>query len=1359
MMNPHDDYEKLAKLLYPSIEASGNVYYGQTRKLMLDEIFKKNDIGFECYIKSYREDDINSAHEFKYTSEFSWKLGPLYGSIPFNPNMVDGPGDSLRYTFDNFPGVSEVELINFYEDEENCIIYPQSEDDGTDTDVKHLYKEYLDGIIFAKYLIEVDNTTINNRISSGNYNTYETSATAVFQNICCTDFFDPTNPSNRNVGDRQFYIKEDTDGKVYLYIQMCSDGVYLNVPAESYVPKPLTIKAAKGDFTIRLEAQYDTSVLDLEYDLNGCYSYSLNNGEWHEINSFHREEVWGYYWTVSDYISISENDTISFKGIWREIDSYSHYVSIGMYSNDDYPEVEASGRITSMYSGYDTASSADVPSIYAGLFEGCTYLTKAPKIPVTKYVRPYMFYKTFAYCTQLREMPLLLSNETNSHCYESMFADCAALRETSVMSFLPSSSFCDNMFSGCTQLNKVICYSYDPYEMFDYSEWLTNAASVGEFFTIDENGWTTGAGGIPFGWSVYEEPSYKREMRYSILLMSGNDVGNEVMSVGTDSTNNGRGYISDESTIYSMESSFDENGAHTMGTFNDDGSYNQDIWGYKSFNSPVQFRNGIYGECTSLTTFMDDQAHCGTRLKVNSIGDTSYHNYDFYYSGGIKGLPSPSYSNISYHGSSDNVNYNLPIGSVVQLSLKKSLYDDSRKTPLTIKNTGVSTAYICISSEEGGNLSVADFEYKSPSSTTWNTYYPLGTDLQRYIPIAPDNSIQLRGNHVYSNNGHIFITIVNDGDFSSVGSKLELSGNINSLLRKEDFDGILELVPYGSNVFKSLFKNCGEYLLSASKLILPAAVLSDYCYEYMFYNCTNLKDAPKLPALFLMTGCYEGMFFGCESLTLSPSLPANDLKERCYAGIFNGCTSLKSVTFPAKYIKLNSYANALKDCDSLSTIYIGAYQDLGGLSGCFNNEASAILYTLPHSTIDYSLIIPSSYRLYDNYDYADPISAVVEPLCFTNVGESEASIGLECKSGSSYSYSGQYIEYSHNLTTWNSYSSFQMINLKKGECIYFKGRLNNVTSNFKMTGKILASGSISNLLWSNEETFCVDSNIFAGLFKDCTGLVKAPKLPATQLYSYAYYEMFKNCTSLVEPPELPATILGDSCYREMFYGCTALIRSPELPANILKDNCYREMFSGCTSLSAVSPFNKYTIGSASSCFQNMFSDCFNLKYIQFNDFIVDTDNYGGVYRGMVLNYDIDDPSTSYSSNCVIGIVNNSPTPISAMHWDNIGTEYAIEISLNDSEFTSGTRIVNGDIVYVGCYLSTNGHTSSNFDYWSCQLPPEQVGGICIASCNEIGDDVNKQLSLLDSSYKFRILNNVSVESNTSHITVLATRVE
>ena len=963
MMNPHDDYEKLAKLLYPSIEASGNVYYGQTRKLMLDEIFKKNDIGFECYIKSYREDDINSAHGFKYTSEFSWKLGPLYGSIPFNPNMVDVPGDSLRYTFDNFPDVSEVELINFYEDEENCTIYPQSEDDGTDTDVKHLYREYLDGIIFAKYLIEIDNTTINNRISSGSYNTYETSATAVFQNICCTDFFDPTNPSNRNVGDRQFYIKEDTDGKVYLYIQMCSDGIELEVPAESYVPKPLTIKAAKGDFTIRLEAQYDTSVLDPEYDLNGCYSYSLNNGEWHEINSFHREEVWGYYWTVSDYISISENDTISFKGSWREIDSHSHYVSIGMYSNDDYPEVEASGRITSMYSGYDTASGTDVPSIFAGLFEGCTYLTKAPKIPVTKYVQPYMFYKTFAYCISLREMPLLLSNETNSHCYESMFADCTALRETSVMSFLPSSSFCDNMFSGCTQLNKVICYSYDPYEMFDYSEWLTNAASVGEFFTIDENGWTTGAGGIPSGWSVYEDPSYRREMRYSVLLMSGNDVGNEVMSVGTDSANNGRGIISDESTLYSMEESFDENGTHTMGTFNDDGSYNQDIWGYKSFNSPVQFRNGIYGECASLTTvplsdhpYGASDSYKGSTLFTYDGDYKSYikvecdsHSSDEPYS--LSSIESQSnehtarvatkatedYGKVIIEGDSlwvdPAAHFENDIDIYGTVSCEKLVSDeidgcipfpnvDEDDTTIIHFPVG-SIALVCLDSDYYQNysenidkpltLTVVKADDSSigsidiyPKHFDGSLYYSRDggdTYTQWYdsvsIEVNLGESIQIKGSSSFKSR----VTSLQDEPvFNMVGSSvIYASGNINSLIMGSNTLSSITSVP--ANSFNCLFNRCNRLVTTP---YMPATTVNSSAYYGMFANCTNLRVPPKLPATYVSDYMYANMFSGCTSLEISPLI---------------GLTNLDNYVSGNNDSGILSFADMFNGCSKLKLLY------------------------------------------------------------------------------------------------------------------------------------------------------------------------------------------------------------------------------------------------------------------------------------------------------------------------------------------------------------------------------------------------------------------------------------------------------
>ena len=76
-INRNDDYEKLASILYPSIEASGNVYYGQTRKLAMDEILGKNNINFESHIETFNTDH-------GYDSYFNWKIGPLHGAIRTN---------------------------------------------------------------------------------------------------------------------------------------------------------------------------------------------------------------------------------------------------------------------------------------------------------------------------------------------------------------------------------------------------------------------------------------------------------------------------------------------------------------------------------------------------------------------------------------------------------------------------------------------------------------------------------------------------------------------------------------------------------------------------------------------------------------------------------------------------------------------------------------------------------------------------------------------------------------------------------------------------------------------------------------------------------------------------------------------------------------------------------------------------------------------------------------------------------------------------------------------------------------------------------------------------------------------------
>jgi hypothetical protein len=63
--------------------------------------------------------------------------------------------------------------------------------------------------------------------------------------------------------------------------------------------------------------------------------------------------------------------------------------------------------------------------------------------------------------------------------------------------------------------------------------------------------------------------------------------------------------------------------------------------------------------------------------------------------------------------------------------------------------------------------------------------------------------------------------------------------------------------------------------------------------------------------------------------------------------------------------------------------------------------------------------------------------------------------------------------------------------------------------------------------------------------------------------------MFKGCTGLTRAPKLPATTLAESCYAGMFMGCTSLTEAPELPATKLEKGCYVKMFEGCTNLKYV----------------------------------------------------------------------------------------------------------------------------------------------------------------------------------------------
>ena len=137
------------------------------------------------------------------------------------------------------------------------------------------------------------------------------------------------------------------------------------------------------------------------------------------------------------------------------------------------------------------------------------------------------------------------------------------------------------------------------------------------------------------------------------------------------------------------------------------------------------------------------------------------------------------------------------------------------------------------------------------------------------------------------------------------------------------------------------------------------------------------------------------------------------------------------------------------------------------------------------------------------------------------------------------------------------------------------------------------SGDIRTLIDYENHFVATNNARFMYLFKNCTQLTSAPKLPATDLADNCYFMMFGGCTSLATAPELPATDLAYGCYANMFEGCKSLTKAPELPATKLAYGCYYFMFSDCSALTTA-PEELPAKELANSCYTGMFCGCTSL---------------------------------------------------------------------------------------------------------------------------------------------------------------------
>ena len=148
-----------------------------------------------------------------------------------------------------------------------------------------------------------------------------------------------------------------------------------------------------------------------------------------------------------------------------------------------------------------------------------------------------------------------------------------------------------------------------------------------------------------------------------------------------------------------------------------------------------------------------------------------------------------------------------------------------------------------------------------------------------------------------------------------INGKCNVGGNIMSLLYGDDFADAVYIEKIYS--FYRLFYQ-QTAIVDAGSLVLPATTLANYCYQYMFQNCSSLVNAPELPAMSLASACYSNMFNGCTSLVNAPELPAMSLASSCYAYMFNGCTSLiNAPKLPALAMESYCYSYMFSYCTSL----------------------------------------------------------------------------------------------------------------------------------------------------------------------------------------------------------------------------------------------------------------------------------------------------------------------------------------------------------------------------------------------------------------------------------------------------------
>ena len=206
----------------------------------------------------------------------------------------------------------------------------------------------------------------------------------------------------------------------------------------------------------------------------------------------------------------------------------------------------------------------------------------------------------------------------------------------------------------------------------------------------------------------------------------------------------------------------------------------------------------------------------------------------------------------------------------------------------------------------------------------------------------------------------------NGTEISSAGSKLYLRGTGNTRITGNSNN--YRFVFTGTDALRIDCKGNIENLLDYETVSAGGhPTMANYCYAYMFYNCTSLTAAPALPATTLANYCYAYMFDGCTGLTTAPALPATTLAEYCYRCMFIRCTSLTTPpsVLPATTLANYCYAYMFEftAIDAIPRIMATTYAE-NSCKGMFDDIKTLNVYGTSGTGHTYGWTAPSSASTY-----------------------------------------------------------------------------------------------------------------------------------------------------------------------------------------------------------------------------------------------------------------------------------------------------------------------------------------------------------------------------------------------------------